>query len=397
MTLAPCAPSDSNASMTTVDDTRAATSRAAADALDGARPALSSLRAVVGFDAMVDTIARVVDTKSLEKGPTPMRRIEQLADRVAKAAGRSINIEILAERVKVGGNGALMADALGVLGAKVAFLGNAGAQEGDGPHEVFADFAQRMDRAILVGPPGMTDALEFDDGKIMLGKTTNLERIRWSALLDAAGGEDGMTRLLDGASLLAPVSWTQVPHMDEIWDGLASLLPRVRESRRPSIFIDLADPAKRTEDALARALDRLRRLGSLAPLTLGLNLSECKRVARSLGAKEPGSIEDGAPIIREAMGVDCVATHEHRAGAAATADDHAHFRGPYVREPEMSTGAGDHFNAGFSLARALGLPLDQSLAAAAGVSGWYVRKGACPSIDDLVGFLRDLPKPEQGG
>ena len=39
----------------------------------------------------------------------------------------------------------------------------------------------------------------------------------------------------------------------------------------------------------------------------------------------------------------------------------AKFLGPFVQHPKISTGAGDHFNAGFALGRTLGFDLEQSL------------------------------------
>lgn len=380
-------------------DQRAGIARAAADALSSGASRVASLRVVAGFDAMVDTIARVVDTRSGPDAFTPMRRIEQFAQRVAIAAGKSINIELAAETVKVGGNGALMADGLARAGARVSFIGSVGVSGAPaGSREVgpvFRDFAARCAAVYPTSPPGFTDACEFEDGKVMLGKTADLALITWDAVARAAGGLPALTAMLDGAGLLIPVSWTQVSHMDDIWRGLTrqALAPIPRE-RRPHVFIDLADPAKRTEDALKAALALLREMNDATPLALGLNLAESQRIARAVGAPEPKGIDDAAGAIRAALGLACVVVHRRDAAAGATATETAMFHGPFVGKPKMSTGAGDHFNAGFALGWRLGLPLAQAICVGTAVSGWYVRSAQGPSLDQVIAFLRDLPAPE---
>lgn len=374
-------------------DDRANTASLAAAALRATREDAARFRAVIGFDAMVDAIVRAVDTRESADRFTPMRRIEQFAQRIAAAAGRSINVELAVEQEKVGGNGAIMADALARVGARVTFIGNAGA---DAPHPVFEDFAQRCARVVTLGEPGKTDAAEFDDGKVMLGRTAALARIRWSAVLERAGGADALAQLLDGAALLAPVSWTMVPFLEEIWDGLSrDTLPRIERARRPGVFIDLADPAKRPPEDLRRALERLRAFEALTPVALGLNLAESVRVCRALGKPEPRTLAEGARTVRDALDLDCVATHAQTGAACATRDgEYATFDGPYTRTPRISTGAGDHFNAGFALAWRLGLEPAHRLACAGALSGWYVRHARGPNFDELASFLDALPAPE---
>jgi sugar/nucleoside kinase (ribokinase family) len=65
--------------------------------------------------------------------------------------------------------------------------------------------------------------------------------------------------------------------------------------------------------------------------------------------------------------------------------------GPYVEKPLITTGAGDHFNAGFCLGKLLGFDNAASLLMGVTASGFYVRSGQSPSIDDLVSMLRDWP------
>ena len=107
----------------------------------------------------------------------------------------------------------------------------------------------------------------------------------------------------------------------------------------------------------------------------GLNLKESTRVLGALKMPVPASpesaIEETARNIREKMNISCVVVHPRKGAAAATVDESASFAGPFVLEPKISTGAGDHFNAGFCLGRVLGFLLAESLCGLAELAGFH--------------------------
>ncbi len=371
--------------------------RVCAAAAEGLRAAdLSSFRAVVGFDGMVDTIARAVDRRDGPGSFEPMRGMRTFASRVSDNAGTSINIEMTVERVKVGGNGAILADALATVGGRVSFIGGVGNGNGAGVHEVFRGFAERCASVHVTSPPGLTDALEFEDGKVMLGKTAALSEITWARVVDAVGGLEALVGMLDGASLLAPESWTMVPHMNEIWAGLArEALPRIARERRPGVFIDLADPAKRSDVEVRGALELLREMQRVTDVVMGLNLAESRRIAGVVGARSPEGLADAARVVRDSLGLACVVAHRREGCGAAWDGGETTFEGAFVKRPAMSTGAGDHFNAGFALGWRLGLGWDEAMAVGSAVGGLYVRSGASPSRAAVVEFLERMPLPER--
>src|SRR5262245_27274450 len=128
----------------------------------------SRLRAFVGLDGFVDEIIHVVDKRDdatiFQRLPT----ISRLAERLAGAAGKSTNIELVTQRTKLGGNGPIMANALARLGIKVTYVGALGYPH---LHSVFADFASNAE-VHSIADPGHTDALEFDEGNLLLYKST---------------------------------------------------------------------------------------------------------------------------------------------------------------------------------------------------------------------------------
>ncbi|TVQ61584.1 MAG: carbohydrate kinase family protein [Phycisphaerales bacterium] len=389
---------------------RADIAQAAAAAIERASGELTGVRALVGFDGFLDEIIRVVSTRRsmADDDFEAIATIPEFAARCGAAAGKSANIELSVREQRFGGNGPLMAGGVARLGMPTTYCGAIGrsADEPGVVHPLWQDFAARCERVIPVGPPAHTDALEFDDGKIMLGKPRAVQDVTWELLKRTIGLEE-IRRLIERSTLVGIVNWTLCGGVEGIWHGLIDeVFPALKPlvgGRTRRVFIDLSDPAKRTDEDIARAVGVLRKMDALVPVTLGLNLSEAERLAHVLGVAAFGdehntslarAVRDGAAAIREASGLSCVVVHPRQGAGAATATEREWFEGPFTRSPRLSTGAGDHFNAGFAFAQSLNLPLSQCLAVGVGVSGAYVRDAASPDLARLQGVLRDLPVPE---
>lgn len=383
-------------------DERAAIARRASEGLE--RAAAAGLpSALVGFDGFIDAIARVVDYRRdmSPGGFEPIRTIAQFAARIGAAAGKSANIEVAIEEERFGGNGPLMAGALGRLGCPVTYVGAVGRE--DDPralHPLYAGFAARCRRVIPVAPPAHTDALEFDDGKIMLGKPANVQAVTWDRIKEVVGLEELM-RIVAASRHIGIVNWTLAGGTEGIWRGLVEeVFPLL--TAPPPVFIDLSDPAKRTDQDVRRAMQLLETMNGLTSVTLGLNLAEAERVGTVMGclvrrenwAPGPRELTETAREMRERMGLACIVIHPRDGAAAATEREALWFDGPFCARPRLSTGAGDHFNAGFALGRAIGLGLAESLAMGCAESGAYVRDGVSPDVPRLVSFLRALPGSE---
>lgn len=355
---------------------------------------------LIGFDGFIDEIIAVVDhRRDLSPGGfDPIPTISAFAARVGAAAGKSSNLELVVKETRWGGNGPLMAGALASLGSPTTYIGAIGRE--DDPravHPSFAPFAQRCAEVYPVAPPAHTDALEFADGKIMLGKPANVQIPTWPHLLATLGLEP-LVQKFERAGLIAIVNWTMMAGVEGIWEGLIrDVFPRLSKAPR-RVFIDLADPAKRSDDDLQRAAGILRRMNTLAPVTLGLNLAEAERIASVFGvdalrasSKSLGAaVEAAAAQLRARLELDAVVIHPREGAGAAATTGSAWFDGPFTPTPRLSTGAGDHFNAGFALGQMLTMPLPESLATGCAVSGAYVRDAQSPTRERLVEFLKTL-------
>ncbi len=361
--------------------------------LAAAIPNLSDVRATVGLDGFVDEIIAVVDKRHDFQRYDAIATIEGFGRKIVDCAGNSSNYELIVKQMKLGGNGPIMANALAAAGLSVTYVGAVGYPT---PHPVFGELGQRAN-LVSVGDPGHTDALEFADGKLMLGKyTREMSDINWENVTSrlGAGRFEG---LLESATLIGMVNWTMLPYMSDIWEKMLEAGVPNRAGRQRTLFVDLADPEKRTHSDIRHALHLLGRFQSQVDVILGLNLKEAGEIADVLGlvgGAEESAIEKTASAIRAELGVACVVVHPRRAAAAATATHSAVFGGPFVAEPLISTGAGDHFNAGFCVGRVLGLTLEESLCTGVATSGYYVRTARSPSAANLVEFTLNLPAPE---
>ncbi len=354
---------------------------------------MGAARAVVGLDGFVDEIIAVVDKRQSASAYTRMATIAHFGEKISAAAGQSSNFELVVTQQKLGGNGPIMANALAAMGLPLTYIGILGYPT---LHPVFAEMAGKA-QVISIGEPCHTDALEFSDGKLMLGRLTPANEATWDNII-ARIGREKLTGLVRDAQLVAMVNWTMLPHMTEIWSLLLEevIVKLPRGNRR--MFIDLCDPEKRTVEDLRAALAVLQKMQQHVDVVLGLNLKEATQVNDALGLPTPmnaeAAVEALAVAIRAKLDLATVVVHPRKGAAGATKTGSAKFDGPFVEHPKISTGAGDHFNAGFMAGQLLGLTLEESLCMGTATSGYYVRNAISPSQKQLAEFITDLPAPQ---
>jgi len=352
---------------------------------------VGEMKAFIGLDGFVDDIVHVVDKRESAEKFTRLAKMAQWGERISAAAGQSTNIELVSQRTKLGGNGPIMANAMASFGLKVTYLGNLGYPN---LHPVFAGFAKCAE-VRSIAEPGYTDAVEFEDGKVMLGKHQALKDVNW-VNIKARYGQDRFAANVTGSDFVGFVNWTMLPYMNEIWAAtLKEVCPKLT-SRRQTMFFDLADPEKRTHEDIARALELIVAFQRYFNVILGLNEKESSEVGNSLGLKLADHSPDGlaklAREIIERVPVGTLLIHPTHYALAASKEGVAVVEGPFTSNPLITTGAGDHFNAGFCLGKLLALDNELSLLTGVATSGFYVRTAKSPTTADLVGMLKDWPK-----
>jgi len=337
---------------------------------------------LVGFDGFVDEIIHVVKQRESADHYTRMEKMAEFGQRVVDAAGLSCNIELVTQRIKLGGNGPIFANALHTLGHKLTYTGALGETA---IHPVFDQFAQSCEQVVSLAEPGHTLALEFHDGKVMQGNMVSLADVTFEALLERMPASE-LETLVNGQRLCGFVNWTMLPYMDGIFEGFTDVFGRTPE--RENVFVDLADPAKRTPADIREALRLLGAMQGTADVILGLNKHESAQIAELLGIEPGDDLPARAAAIRESVEVSCVLIHPLRRSICATEEGAWEVPGPFCAEPKLTTGAGDVFNSGFCHGLLSGLSHQQSLAAGGCASGFYVRNARPATNEELVAFLR---------
>ena len=350
----------------------------------------AQITAFVGLDGFVDEIIHVVDKRESAESFTRVPTIARYAERLAAAAGRSTNVEMVSMVTKLGGNGPIMANALASFGLKVTYLGNLGYPN---IHPIFDEFTKRA-KVHSIAQPGFTDALEFDDGKIMQGKHQYLKDVTW-ANIESRLGRDQFAANFTQAALVGFVNWTMLPHMSDIWETVQrEICPKLSGPRR-KLFVDLADPEKRTATDIRHALNLVAKFEQWFDVILGLNEKESGEIGRVLGLNVSDTSRDGlcklALEINRRVPVNTIVIHPVAFALTASQGRTDLVEGPFVAKPKITTGAGDHFNSGFCLGRLLGFDNLSSLLCGVTTSGHYVRTAASPDLADLVNFMLHWP------
>ncbi len=360
---------------------------------------------LLGFDGFVDSIIQVVDKRTGIDQYDPIPTIDRFGEKISAAAGQSSNFELVTTLEKLGGNGPIMANALAAAGINVTYIGALGYPD---LHPAFHDFAKHA-QVHSVANPGFTDALEFTDGKLMLGKYQSLIGLNYTAIENVMGA-DTFQQVVTRSRLIGMVNWTMLPQLESVWQKMHDdTLADTSSGDRKLIFIDLADPAKRTRDDIARALGLISKLNTRADVILGMNLSESSQVADVLDVSITGDPEDAiestCAALCEKLNIYGTVIHPRKSAAAAIrsggssksgggAIETGRFAGPFTAKPKLSTGAGDNFNAGFCLAQLAGLPVLESICTGTHTSGFYVRNAHSPSLTELTNFLDNPPPAE---
>ena len=344
----------------------------------------SSRQALVGLDGFVDNIIDVVDKRSDAEKYTRVETIAAFGERIARASGLSSNIELVVRQEKLGGNGPIMANALIQAGLNITYIGNLGK---GAVHPVFTDMAARCKACYSLCEPGFTDALEFQDGKLMLGKHQFLKGVTYERIVEVVG-LDKLKDIWSRSHLVALTNWTMLPHQTSIWRSLLRDMAIVKPPAGATLFVDLADPEKRLSQEILDACHLLKKFRSSHRVVLGLNQKESIEVSSALGlGLKPDEIEANAARLRKDLSLDAVVIHPTKNAACATESQKAVLDGPYCANPKLTTGAGDNFNAGFCLGLLANLEPAELLAAGTASSGFYVRNGRSATGKELAEFL----------
>lgn len=353
-------------------------------------PLLAEKKITAGFDGFIDTIVKIIKNKPDQQPVEVFDTIKEFGSYIVKKKGTSLSLELEELHIKLGGNMPNMSNVLGRLGVSVNCIGALGYPQ---IHEVFKTISSNC-RLYSFADPGLSTAFEFKDGKIMLAHMGALNAIGWETIKSRIG-INTLMNLYKESDLVCMVNWGELDTTGDIWRGLMKdIFPFYALPHEKQIgFFDLSDCSKRSKETIAEALICITEFTQYMRVVLSLNKNEARQI---YGVLFEDSNEESLTYlgerIYEKLKVETLLLHSPQEAIAINHKRISSCNTFFVNNPQISTGAGDHFNAGFSVAQLLQLELESSVIFANAVSGIYVRTGISPQMTDVVHFLEEYIK-----
>jgi len=351
--------------------------------LEKAELVLSTKRVTAGFDGFVDTIVRIIKKKKEGKSPTFFRSKEQFGEYIIEKEGTNFSLELEEKSARIGGNMPILSHAMGSLGIQVNCIGALGYPK---TAPIFRKLSPRC-HIYSFADPGTSTALEFEDGKILLGQMGELNSLGWKDVKEKIG-LDTIISLFRESQLLCLVNWSEILMSTDVWKGvLHDVLPNLGGVPQ-AVFIDLSDCSQRSDESILEALYLIRQIARNRRVTLGLNRNEANRLYETLYKKKPKKeLEQIAEKLFSKLDVHVLVIHTSTEAIALDNKGIHRFDTFLVENPAILTGAGDNFNAGFCTAQLLDLDTAHSLILGHAVAADFIQKGTSPHLFDVSRFL----------
>ena len=345
------------------------------------------LSMVVGMDGFIDEILHLVDKRQNLKQFSRVTTLKEYGEMIVRAAGLSTNVEIVPVMIRPGGNGPYLSTALLACGVKVTYIGAIG----DPIHPVYQDMAAKAEKVYALCGPGHNQALEFDDGKLMMLKPDSFKDITWDRVKEVVGPPEKIAAMIDRCDLLGLIDWSIVFNMTDIWQNLIDeVFPLMAERPggvKPLAFFDLSDPEKRTKEDILEGMGLISKFGNKFRAVLGLNEKELYQIAGALDVKADG-LKNTTIETYKKLGIYCLVVHPVKEACCVIDGEYFQIEGPYCEKPLTTTGAGDNFNSGFCMGQALGLDPVNALYLGVCASGFFVRNAKSATYADIMNFAK---------
>lgn len=339
---------------------------------------------MAGFDGFIDSIQKVILSHTENQQPEYFKKIEDFGQYISakKAGGLSLETEEIVK--KIGGNMPIIANAIAQFGVKINCIGAFGYPDIE---PVFSGMHAKT-KLFSFATPGITSALEFNDGKIMLAQMTDLNEATWELIKERIS-LDQIIKIVESSDMLCLLNWSEVRHTDEIWEGLLQeVFPLINRKNRMKAFFDLSDCSKYSSHRIRKALELIQQFAGWCDVTLSLNKNEAALVYQSIESSSCDNPEISGIKIFQFLNIDTLVIHTP-ARSFAWKDSYLYQSDTFLIEnPLISTGAGDNFNAGFCIGQLVELETGQLLTLANLLAACYMKNGRSPDLVDLQGFIK---------
>ncbi len=344
-----------------------------------------SFQTLVGFDGFVDKIQKEVKNKQGNKNIF-FKTIEDFSKHLGELGGKSGQVEIVTTKEKFGGNAPILANTFATLGIKSLCLGALGFPDID---PILNQVKPEVEK-ISLNSPGQSQALEFEDGKIIFSELGSFSKYNW---LDV-GQKVNIKKLqkkVKRFNLFALVDWANIQNATDIWQGFLDdiIKPSGRSNRL--FFFDLCDPSKKSPQEIDEVIDLISDYSNYGKVTLGMNENEAIKTWIALNGKNeskalPSLNEIGKSLYRT-MTIDTLLIHPLDRSLTFQNNQEIEIDGRWVTNPAVLTGGGDNLNAGYSLGMLLDLPVPKCMLLGMAASGSFIQNGKSSSVKDLIEYI----------
>ncbi len=337
---------------------------------------------LLGCDGFVDETYELVKERTSATTYTPYNHLKGFGELILERADGGVGLELMPKRRCEGGFAINTGRIAGCLGLNPVLPGLYGQTTIDPAYEDFQDICQ----LISLGDPGLTIALEFADGKILMSDIQAVSTLTWPRIAEHIGATK-LAEIFKDVDIIGLGYWSLTTHFDEILEGFMGECRKNRAPRR--MFFDFADIKKKSKPSFLASLDLIRSHNQTIPATFSLNEHEVMelftRVGVSCADVSPASIVGALALAREKVGLDELVVHTPDFAAASSASE-----GEAVALQEKQSkvirlaGAGDSFNGGYLCASLGDLPLKQRLVMANATTAFFVTHATGPNKDQLL-------------
>ena len=345
--------------------------------LQGNGKVLSEKKMAVGFDGFIDTTVRPIYKVATQESEAELfKTISDFADFLKSKANKSCSVELQVESTSLGGNLAFISKAAGTLGVDVECVGMLG-QTGT-VDEAFKPLPCKLHS---FAPPGTSTCLEFDDGKILLAPTYELEGNPWDMVLEATKGE--VIEIFSEADLVALVNWSELSFSQFLWsETYEKVFSNQPMDKEKYILFDLCDISRKSKKEIEDILNLIGEFAKKRTAVLSLNENEALVIGENIygGLSNPEGI---AKNLREDYQMDEIVVHGVKFSLMLTERGMVMEDTIFVEKPVKTTGAGDHYNGALAAGLLMGLEDEERVELAHVVVNHYIRTGHSPRREDL--------------
>ena len=349
----------------------------------------------LGWDGFIDYLYSMIRSRESFNNWSRIETMDTFGNLIKEVAGSSVGIEMLLKRKTAGGFTSNVCKGLDGLGVRINIVSAWGYPN---INEVFTPLSHKDSIEVKsFTDPGVTTGLEFNDGKIMLNYNESILKINWE-LIGKKVGKEKLLQMINRSDLIGLGYWASILQFEDILNNLLNdIFPSLDNLRNKLLFIDLADTKRRNKKDLVTFLKFLNKIDENVPLVLSLNDQEARDVLIALKENNKlksnnfnlNDLTNGGLLINEQLDISYLVVHSPHFATITSNDKHFWISEAYTSEPQFTTGAGDHFNAGTVLGLNCNLTPPEAILMGNIITSIFIRTGNSPNFQDLKLFSQN--------